>query len=188
MALYWGVYGANVQSPFDHKQGAIGPDSPPDTDLLYTFKFFESYSNLPTKFIHGLNLFRTCGYTKENLKAGLNTAHRYLNNKTLLAFELGNEPEAYPHACIPSDAEPSVRPGPWNRDTYVKGWQTVAQDLLEVFPTGELKFIGPSIANGGAGFDPLGAYENGIDHGSLVNEFAGHRYVVLTGTCERRSR
>ena len=161
MALYWGDYGAN-QSAFDPRQGDIGPDSPPDTDLLYTHKFFDSYNNLAnTTFIHGLNLYRYCGhYSRVALTAGLYTA-LYSLGKKLLAFELGNEPEAYPHACIPSDGAPGTKGEPWNRAKYVQEWESIAQALLEVIPKDELKFIGPSIANGAPGFDAWGAYENG---------------------------
>jgi hypothetical protein len=177
MALYWGDY--DVQSAFNHSQGAISPDSPPDTDLLYTHKFLDSYNNLPdTKFIHGLNLYRYCGrYSRKGLKAGLRTA-LYSLGKKLLAFELGNEPEAYPHACIPSDGAPGTKGEPWNRAKYIKEWESITRTLLEVIPKDKLELIGPSIADGAPGFDAWGAYENGIDKGSLVKEFASHRQVL----------
>lgn len=175
MALYWGTWGAEIQSAFEPSKARPGPDSPAESDLEYTYKFFESYDNLPnTKFIHGLNLHRYCSYySKVGLKAGLSTAMKYMNN--VVAFELGNEPEAYEHACIPSDAAPGTKGAAWNRQKYVEEWQNISQSLAEVLPKEKLKLIGPSMANSGSGFDAWGAYQNGIDKGSLVKEFAGHR-------------
>jgi hypothetical protein len=180
MALYWGMYGKEVQSAFNHSQGAIGPDSPPDTNLLYTYKFFESYNNLPnTTFIHGLNLYRYCGhYSREGLKAGLRNAQNYFSS--VVAFELGNEPEAYPHACIPSDAAPGAKGEPWTIEKYIEDWRAIVQTLLDVFPKGQL--IGPSIANSTPSFDAWSAYEYGMDKVPFVKEFASHRQVLRRST------
>jgi hypothetical protein len=173
MALFFGQY-SDVQSAFDFPKGVIGPDSPADSDLLYTSKFFESYNNLPnTTFIHGLNLLRTCGDSRESLKIALRVARRYLDKKRL-AFELGNEPESHPHACIPPNTE-AAKTEPLTREKYVQAWRTVAQDLVEDDPQGGIRFIGPSMANAAFEFDAWGAYENGIENGSFLKEFASHR-------------
>ncbi|KAF2109009.1 hypothetical protein BDV96DRAFT_586381 [Lophiotrema nucula] len=145
-------------------------------------KYFDSYTTWPnTRFIHGFNLAKNDSVAAASIVRSVPYACRVLNRKSLLYWEMGNEPDLFK-----TSAQGIMRPATWNETDYVKEWQTKVASVksalqlncsADLASDAKFKWIAPSFAGTNNSLNPVKTWEAGLDSGENIARFSSHNYI-----------
>ncbi|KXT00100.1 hypothetical protein AC578_5818 [Pseudocercospora eumusae] len=161
--------------------GIVNPDISPDYPSTLTIgpAYFESYQTWPdVKYSHGFNLGKNSSAARKALVDSAPFACKtFLDNKKLLSWELGNEPDLFPG---------KVRPANWTESQYVAEWLKYTREIRnamedacpELTTDARYKYIAPSFAGTGNNkLDPLQAWNAGLDTDNDISIISSHNYI-----------
>ncbi|WPH02262.1 glycoside hydrolase family 79 protein [Acrodontium crateriforme] len=139
--------------------------------------FFESYHTWPgMKFTHGFNLGRDSPAARKALLESVPYACKSLSGSSLVAWELGNEPNDYAGV---------VRPESYDEVEYVNEWlywsrairAQVDKACPESASDSNFKFYAPSYGLPDAGLDVVKTFEDDVDSDKVISHIAIHNYI-----------
>ena len=163
--------------------GIIEPSKSYDYPYNVTIgpKFFSSYANFPnTRFNHGFNFAKNSTADRAALLESVGPACKALGGGKLLAWELGNEADAYT-----TDSQGAVRPPTWGDPQYVAEWLNLTEviknkmkeECPELARNDAYKYIAPSFGGTDGHLQLLPVIEDGLDRDNDIGIVSQHKYV-----------
>ena len=153
------------------------PNADQPANLTFGPAFFESYHTWSeTKFIHGFNLKANSTADRQAVIDSAKVACRSLGGQAL-AWQLGNEADAYTFAAIGA-----TRPPSYNEASYVEEWLNVTRAIRSSVESAcpelaSTEWYAPSFATspGFSQLDQIKAWDAGLDTDHNLKVFDQHQ-------------